>query len=96
MADLRRAGLLEVVLRLADLAKIMEQDGDLARSRAARLKPGTKPIRERRGETHTVIVLEDGFEWRGTPVVPQNLVGRRNPGLLAHCRLPFAACKRSS
>ncbi len=51
MADLRRAGFLEVVLRLADLAKIMEQDGDLARSRVARLKPGTKPIRERRGET---------------------------------------------
>ena len=29
-------------------------------------------------------------------VVPQNLVGRRNPGISAHCRLPFAACKRSS
>lgn len=51
--------------RLANLAKTMEQDGDLARSRVARLKPGAKLIREWRGETHTVIVLEDGFEWRG-------------------------------
>ena len=51
--------------RLADLAKTMEQDGDLARSRVARLKPGAKLIREWRGKTHTVIVLEDGFEWRG-------------------------------
>ena len=51
--------------RLADLAKTMEQDGDLARRRVARLKPGAKLIREWRGETHTVIVLEDGFEWRG-------------------------------
>ena len=51
--------------RLADLAKTMEQDGDLARSRVARLKPGAKLIREWRGETHAVIVLEDGFEWRG-------------------------------
>ena len=51
--------------RLADLAKTMEQDGDLARSRVARLKPGAKLIREWRGVTHTVIVLEDGFEWRG-------------------------------
>ncbi len=51
--------------RLVDLAKTMEQDGDLARSRVARLKPGAKLIREWRGETHTVIVLEDGFEWRG-------------------------------
>ncbi len=50
--------------RLVDLAKTMEQDGDLARSRVARLKPGAKLIRECRGETHTVIVLEDGFEWR--------------------------------
>lgn len=51
--------------RLADLTKAMEQDGDLARSRVARLKPGAKLIREWRGETHTVIVLEDGFDWQG-------------------------------
>ena len=51
--------------RLANLAKTMEQDGDLARSRVARLKPGARLVREWRGETHTVIVLEDGFEWQG-------------------------------
>ena len=51
--------------RLADLAKTMEQDGDITRNRVARLKPGAKLIREWRGETHTVAVLEDGFEWRG-------------------------------
>jgi len=31
-----------------------------------------------------------------SPVVPQNLVGGRNRGVSAYCRLPFAACKRSS
>ena len=51
--------------QLSDLAKTMEQDGDIALHRVARLKPGAKLIREWRGETHTVIVLEDGFEWRG-------------------------------
>ncbi len=51
--------------RLADLAKTMEQDGDVTRSRVARLKPGARLIREWRGETHAVIVLDDGFEWRG-------------------------------
>ena len=51
--------------RLADLAKTMEQDGDLARNRVVRLKPGARLVREWGGETHTVIVLEDGFEWRG-------------------------------
>ncbi len=51
--------------RLADLAKTMKQDGDIARNRVARLKPGAKLIREWQGETHTVAVLEDGFEWQG-------------------------------
>ena len=51
--------------RLADLAKTLEQDGDLARRRVARLKPGARLVREWRGQSHTVIVVEDGFEWQG-------------------------------
>jgi Protein of unknown function (DUF2924) len=31
-----------------------------------RVKPGTRLIRVWRGETHTVHVLEDGFEWNGS------------------------------
>jgi Protein of unknown function (DUF2924) len=30
-----------------------------------RVKPGTRLIRVWRGETHSVLVLEDGFEWNG-------------------------------
>ncbi len=51
--------------RLADLAKSMERDGDVTRNRVARLKPGAKLVREWRCETHIVIVVEDGFEWKG-------------------------------
>jgi hypothetical protein len=51
--------------RIADLAKTMETKGDLARARAVTLKPGARLMREWRGETHDVRVLEDGFEWRG-------------------------------
>jgi hypothetical protein len=51
--------------RLADLAATLERDGDVTRGRVARLKPGAKLVREWRGKTHTVIVGEDGFEWRG-------------------------------
>ncbi len=51
--------------RLADLAKTMERDGDVTRNRVARLKPGAKLVREWRGKTHTVVVHEDGFEWKG-------------------------------
>ncbi len=51
--------------RLADLAKTMERNGDVTRNRVARLKPGAKLVREWRGAAHTVIVIEDGFEWNG-------------------------------
>lgn len=51
--------------RVADLAKTLERDGDVTRSRVAQVRPGAKLVREWRGETHTVIVREDDFEWRG-------------------------------
>ncbi len=51
--------------RLAELVKTMDGKGDLAQARAVRLKPGAKLVREWRGETHDVLVLEDGFQWRG-------------------------------
>jgi len=51
--------------RLADLAITLERDGDVTRNRVARLRPGARLVREWRGESHTVIVREDGFEWRG-------------------------------
>ena len=52
--------------RLADLAKTMEQDGDLARGRVAGLKPGAKLVREWRGQTHTAITREiTGAHWSG-------------------------------
>lgn len=51
--------------RLADLAKTMDRDGDVTRNRVARLKPGAKLVREWRGNTHTVTVIDEGFEWKG-------------------------------
>jgi hypothetical protein len=51
--------------RLMDLMQNLERDGDVTRSRAVRLRPGARLVREWRGETHTIIVLDDGFEWRG-------------------------------
>jgi hypothetical protein len=50
---------------IADLAETLQRDGDVTRSRVARLKPGAKLVREWRGEAQTVIVCEDGFEWKG-------------------------------
>ncbi len=51
--------------RLAELVKILHQDDDLVRSRKKELRPGATLIRDWHGTTHTVVVVEDGFEWRG-------------------------------
>ena len=37
----------------------------LARMRATRVKPGTRLLREWKGETHQVNVLDQGFSWKG-------------------------------
>jgi len=70
---------------LAELAKTLERDGDVIRSRVTRLKPGAKLIREWHGKTHTVIVMEEGFEWRGKfwrslSVIARTITGMRCSG----------------
>ncbi len=67
--------------RLADLAKTMERNGDVTRNRVARLKPGARLVREWRGEIHTVIVLEDGFEWKGTQWRSLSVIAREITGV---------------
>ena len=51
--------------RLAGIAEELKKGGDLSAGPAIRLKPGLRLVREWRGETHDVLVLEDGFEWNG-------------------------------
>ena len=66
--------------RLADLANNMEQDGDLSRSRVARLRPGAKLIREWQGTINKIVVLEDGFEWNGAPWRSLSAIAREITG----------------
>ncbi len=51
--------------RLANIGEELRKNGNLSTGPAIRLKPGLRLVREWRGETHTVLVLEDGFEWNG-------------------------------
>jgi Protein of unknown function (DUF2924) len=52
--------------RLESLARSTALDREAAaRAPMLRLKPGSKLMREWRGRTHTVLVLEDGFEHDG-------------------------------
>jgi hypothetical protein len=50
---------------LASLTQALEQEGDVKRNRVMQLKPGAKLVREWHRSTHTVLVLDEGFEWRG-------------------------------
>ncbi len=51
--------------KLAGIAEELRKNGDLSAGPAIRMKPGMRLVREWRGETHDVLVLEDGFEWNG-------------------------------
>ena len=51
--------------KLAGIGEELRKNGDLSGSPAIHMKPGLRLVREWRGETHTVLVLDDGFEWNG-------------------------------
>jgi hypothetical protein len=50
------------------------------RRRAAAFKAGTRLIREWHGQTHTVIILDDGVEWRGQRYASLSIVAREITG----------------
>ena len=51
--------------QLDELARTMAAKSDLAKARKVSLRPGARLIREWDGETHEVLVVDDGFQWRG-------------------------------
>ena len=53
--------------RLTTLARALESPEGPSREPYPSLKPGTKLVREWGGTTHTVLVLDDGFEYLGQP-----------------------------
>jgi len=50
---------------LQTLARKLEAGGDIAPSNTPALTPGARLVREWRGRTHTVSVLDKGFEYAG-------------------------------
>ena len=51
--------------QIADLARTMETRSDLVKARTVSLKPGARLLRSWCGETHEVVVVDDGFVWAG-------------------------------
>ncbi len=51
--------------QLAELARSMATKSDLAKARTVTLRPGARLVRDWGGETHEILIVEDGFLWRG-------------------------------
>src|SRR5262249_4341392 len=51
--------------KLKTLAKMFRTEGRVAPNPGLSLKPGARLVREWHGDTHTVTVSEDGFEYVG-------------------------------
>jgi hypothetical protein len=67
LQELTLGGMSKATLRkLAAFAKELEASGSLTAASGPQLRPGARLVREWRGQTHTVAVRDDGFEYAGT------------------------------
>jgi len=66
--------------QLRHFAQQLKESGEgRIRSRPA-LKPGTRLVREWRGRTYEVLVLDDGFSWQGTHYRSLSALARKITG----------------
>jgi hypothetical protein len=74
-------GLTAVTKRqIAELAQAMKAKADLTKIRTVHLRPGARLIREWKGETHEILVVEDGFQWRGKTWRSLSMIAREMTG----------------
>lgn len=66
--------------QLAALARTMASKSDVAKARKVSLKPGARLVRAWGGETHEVLVIEDGFVWRGKTWGSLSVIAREMTG----------------
>ncbi len=66
--------------RLAKLAGLNGENREPISPPIIRLKPGSRLIREWRGEVHRVTVLERGFDWRGNRYASLSQIARAITG----------------
>ncbi len=66
--------------RLAKLAGRNGEDRESISPPNLRLKPGSRLIREWHGVTHSVMVLDDGFDWRGDRYTSLSQIARAITG----------------
>lgn len=66
--------------QLDELASALGSKSDLLRERRVSLKPGARIVREWAGETHEILVTEDGFVWRDQTWASLSAIAREMTG----------------
>ncbi len=66
--------------QLRQFAQQLEESGDGRIRPRPELKPGTRLVREWRGRTYEVLVLDDGFAWQGTSYRSLSALARKITG----------------
>ena len=66
--------------QLRQIAQEFNQTGQIRRRASLELKSGTRLVREWRGRTYEVLVLDDGFSWQGAAYRSLSAVARKITG----------------
>jgi hypothetical protein len=66
--------------QLRHIVEEFNQTGEVRRCARLELKSGTRLVREWRGRTYQVLVLDDGFSWQGTEYRSLSAVARKITG----------------
>ena len=80
LQELAFGGLSPATVRQLETSGAPKRPGQTCRAGAGRPKPGTVLVRGWRGRTHTVVVREGGFEYRGRLHRSLSLVAREITG----------------
>jgi DUF2924 family protein len=81
MQELARGGLRPEPLRqLRRIAQQFKETGDATMRARAKLKPGTRLLRQWQGRSYDVRVLDDGFSWQGTHYRSLSAIARQITG----------------
>jgi hypothetical protein len=70
----------ELERQLRQAAQEFNKTGEIRRRARLELKSGTRLVREWRGKTYEVLVLDDGVSWRGTEYRSLSAVARKITG----------------
>ena len=66
--------------QLRQIVEEFNQTGEVRRRARLELKSGTRLVREWRGRTYEVLVLDDGFSWQGTEYRSLSAIARKITG----------------